>query len=205
MLTIDEKVGARGKKKVAIHIGEYIASREPMVISTLLGSCVAVCLYDWNRRIGGMNHILVTGEAKMGDLSAPARYGVNAMELLVNAMLQLGTRKENLLAKVFGGANVIPLQIEGKSVGTKISEFVLDFLRVEGINITAKDLGGDKSRRIFFHSDTGDVYLRRSHSMNSRKLMELENERIATWKDKALDDGNFILFDDTIRIGNADG
>jgi chemotaxis protein CheD len=145
-----------------------------------------------------MNHILVTGEAKMGDLSAPARFGVNAMELLVNAMMMLGTRKENLLAKVFGGANVIPLKMEGKSVGTKIAEFVLDFLRVEGINITAKDLGGDKSRRIFFHSDTGDVYLRRSHSMNSRKLMELETEKIKKWKDQAVDVGNIILFDDTI-------
>ena len=78
------------KKMVSIHIGGFHASRKPAVIETVLGSCVAVCLHDPSACIGGMNHIFLPGRADMKHFDNAARYGVNAMELLVNRIMRLG-------------------------------------------------------------------------------------------------------------------
>ncbi|MDM8535516.1 chemotaxis protein CheD, partial [Desulfobacterales bacterium HSG17] len=95
------------KRHVDIHIGEFHASGQPTVISTLLGSCVAVCLYDPIKQIGGMNHILMPGRADMKRFDMSARYGINAMELLINRIMNLGGKRRNLVAKIFGGAKTI--------------------------------------------------------------------------------------------------
>ena len=184
-----------GKKKVTIHIGEYFASQEPLVITTFLGSCVAVCLFDWKKKIGGMNHILIAGEASFKEYNAPARYSINAMELLINAMMNLGAARKNLAAKVFGGANVIPHIPEEDSVGLRISEFVLQFLDRERINITAQDLGGHKSRRVFFHTDTGAVFLHRSNSLKSSHLALLEQKKLIKLSVKTEKPGKITWFD----------
>ena len=96
------------RKQISIHIGGYHASREPSVIHTVLGSCVAVCLFDPVNRVGGMNHILLPGKADMRHFDVSARYGINAMELLINKMMQLGGSRNRFLAKVFGGAHLFP-------------------------------------------------------------------------------------------------
>lgn len=182
-------------KTVSIHIGEYYASHEPVVITTFLGSCVAACLYDWKNRIGGMNHILVPGKATYRDFNAPARFSINAMELLINAMMKLGADKEKIYAKVFGGANVIPGLAEDNSVGSKISEFVLEFLSNEKIRVVGRDLGGDKSRKVFFHTDTGNVYLRRSHSMKSSHLAVMEQKKLRSIAKQLEKPSDVIIFD----------
>lgn len=182
-------------KVVSIHIGEYHASREPVVISTFLGSCVAACLYDWKNIIGGMNHILVPGRASFRDFNPPARYSINAMELLINAMLDLGADKRKIHAKVFGGANVIPGLSEEHAVGAKISEFVLEFLARESIPVTAQDLGGYKSRKLFFHTDTGSVYVRRSHSMKSSHLAVLEQKKLNRLEEKIMKPADVVFFE----------
>lgn len=164
--------------QVSIHIGEFYATSEPTVITTFLGSCVSACLYDWKHGIGGMNHILLPGRAKWNEFNAAARFGINAMELLINAMMKLGAEKTKIYAKVFGGANVIPGLSEENSVGVKNARFVLDFLRNESIPVEAQDLGGYKSRKLFFHTDTGTVYVRRSHSMKSNQLAEQERKKL---------------------------
>lgn len=146
---------------VNIHIGEYHASRHPAVIQTLVGSCVAVCLFDPVNRVGGMNHILLPGKADMKRFDAPARYGINAMELLINRIMNLGGRRHRLLAKTFGGAHLLPAISEENSVGRKNVAFVLEFLRNESIRIVSRDLAGHASRRLFFLTDTGDVFLKR--------------------------------------------
>ena len=149
------------KKMVRIHIGEYYASRNPIVIYTLLGSCVAVCLFDPVRRIGGMNHILMPGKADMKYFDASARYGINAMELLINRIMNLGGSRRRIVAKVFGGARTLPTISEDVSMGKKNIEFVVEFLKNETIRIVGKDMGGTQSRRVYFHADTGEVFLKR--------------------------------------------
>lgn len=123
------------KKPVNISIGEYFASKTPAIIHTLLGSCVAVCLYDPYRRIGGMNHILLPGKADMKHFDVRARYGINAMELLINKMMTLNAGRRQLVAKVFGGAHVIPMISREHGIGQKNAEFILDFCRIEGIKV----------------------------------------------------------------------
>lgn len=185
---------ASGLKTVGIHIGEYFASRNPIVISTFLGSCVAACLYDRKRRIGGMNHILVPGKARYVDFNSAARFSINAMELLINAMLKLGADRNDIIAKVFGGANVIPGLSEVNSVGSKNCKFVLEYLKNERIRLMAQDLGGYKSRKLFFHTDTGSVYLRRSHSMKSSHLALMEQKKLEKLAKQMEQPTDIVLF-----------
>jgi chemotaxis protein CheD len=139
-----------------------------MIIKTILDSCVAVCLFDPIRKIGGMNHILLPGEADPKRFNSSARYGANAMKLLINHMLKLGAKHKSLVAKVFGGANVLPALAKNLRMGDKNSAYILDLLKVDGIRMIDGDLGGKDSRKIFFHTDTGEVLLQRIGTIQSK-------------------------------------
>lgn len=131
--------------------GEYAVTDEPdIVLTTILGSCVATCMWDAAAGIGGMNHFLLPGDVDSSGDSM--RYGVNAMELLVNGLLQRGATRRNLQAKLFGGAHVI--QNLG-DIGAKNAEFAERFLRLEGIPCVGQSLGGDRARRVRFWPTTG--------------------------------------------------
>ena len=149
------------KRTICIHIGGLHASREPTVIETLLGSCVAVCLHDPIERIGGMNHILLPGRANLKHFDVISRYGINAMELLINRLMALGSKRHPLVAKVFGGAHVLSAISQENGMGRKNVEFVLEFLQMEAIKIINQDVGGHDTRKIHFHTDTGEVLLKR--------------------------------------------
>jgi len=166
------------KQRISIHIGEYHASREPVVIQTLLGSCVAVCLYDPVEKIGGMNHILLPGKADMKHFNEPARYGINAMELLINRIMSLGGIRRRLVAKVFGGAHVLAAISKENGTGKKIAAFVGEFLRTESIRVASHDVGGRNTRKIFFHTDTGDVFLKRIQPTVFPSLVYKEREEL---------------------------
>jgi chemotaxis protein CheD len=142
------KIDFHMKKQIHLHIGGFYASGEPVSIMTVLGSCVAVCLFDPVERIGGMNHIFLPGRADIQHFDDAARYGVNAMELLINRMLNLGADRKRLVAKAFGGGHVIPSISKKNGIGQQNIEFTLDFLKREGIRIVSQDLGGDDSRKI---------------------------------------------------------
>lgn len=149
------------KKQIHLNIGDYWASKEPSVLHTVVGSCIAVCLMDQKEKIGGMNHILLPGKADLKHMDHCARYGVNAMELLIRKILSLGGRPSQLSAKVFGGGNVLPSLFAVNRVGRENTAFVLSYLDHEGIPIQCRDVGGDYTRKIYFHTDTGDVFLKR--------------------------------------------
>ncbi len=132
------------KKRISIHIGGFHASKEPTVIDTLLGSCVAVCLYDHVVSIGGMNHILLPGKADLQHFDNVARYAINAMELLINKVMTLGGERQHLVAKVFGGAHVLRAVSPENGMGAKNSEFVLEFWKWRPSESSARTLGGAK-------------------------------------------------------------
>jgi len=157
--------GCLMKERIHIHIGEFHASSKPVVIHTVLGSCVSVCLIDTIRFSGGMNHILMPGQTDLFNLKESARYGINAMELLLDSLTGLGSDRKRLVAKVFGGAHVISSISKENGVGLKNISFVLDFLEKEKIPITSMDVGGSDSRKIFFHTDSGNVFLKRIPSL----------------------------------------
>jgi len=128
----------------------YVTDSPGQVLTTVLGSCIAACLRDPALGIGGMNHFLLpNGDGR--DANA-MRYGVNAMELLINGLLKRGGVRSRLEAKLFGGANVVA----GLSdVGARNIAFAQKFLLTEGIAVVGGDLGGDHSRRIQYWPSTG--------------------------------------------------
>ncbi len=184
------------KRQVTIHIGEFYAGREPTVIYTLLGSCVAVCLHDRINRIGGMNHILLPGKADLKEFDSTARYGINAMELLINKIMMLGGKRSFLTAKVFGGGHVLPSISLENGVGKKNVEFVLDFLEIESIKVINSDVGGRVSRKLYFHTDTGEVLLKRiPHTMQSQ-ISAMEKEQLERLKQEHSKPGGITIFQD---------
>jgi chemotaxis protein CheD len=139
--------------RVSIIQGEcHVSGSAEIVISTLLGSCIAACMHDPVARVGGMNHFLLPGEAGPGAGSQGSRYGVHLMELLINGLLKLGASRDRLEAKIFGGANII----KGLgSIGTSNAAFAREFLERERISCTGGSVGGGQGRRVQFWPATG--------------------------------------------------
>ena len=134
-------------------LGTFRVSNNPNeIITTVLGSCVAVCLYDLRAGIGGMNHFLLP-EGKSGDLEDVV-FGLHAMELLINDMLKQGADKRGLEAKLFGGASMIG----GLSdIGERNIAFAREFLSDENFPVISESVGGNCGRRIRFNPTTGSV------------------------------------------------
>ena len=147
---------------VKILPGQYHASTGPGTITTVLGSCVSTCLWDPIARIGGMNHFMLPGDGALPNATwaASARFGVYAMEVLINQMTRLGADRRRLVAKVFGGARVLA-GFDKLDVGAKNAEFVLEFLKVEGIPVAAQDLLDVCPRKVHFFPATGKVQMKR--------------------------------------------
>lgn len=137
-------------------LGNYRVSDDPNeIITTVLGSCVAVCLYDLSAGVGGMNHFLLP-EGRSGDLEEVV-FGLHAMELLINSMLKQGAMKSNMKAKLFGGAKMIG----GLSdIGERNVQFAHEFLDDESLPILAESVGGTMGRKIRFAPTTGSVMQR---------------------------------------------
>jgi chemotaxis receptor (MCP) glutamine deamidase CheD len=145
------KPGVPLAKRITLYIGEVAASQTSVVLDTLLGSCVAVCLYDPVSRIGGMNHILLPN-CRVGEVTP--RCGVHAMELLINEIMKLGGDRRRLIAKAFGGATVIA-GTRLPPIGAENARFVRKFLADENIPLIAERMGGDHPVHVYFHTDTG--------------------------------------------------
>jgi chemotaxis protein CheD len=144
---------ADGLRPVHIVQGEHFVTDDPeVVLTTILGSCVAACLRDPAAGLGGMNHFLLPGgDTRKGD-SDSVRYGVHAMELLVNDLLSRGARRDRLEGKLFGGARLITGLTD---VGEMNAAFAEEFLRREGLANVGGSLRGDAGRRIQFWPVSG--------------------------------------------------
>ena len=143
-----------GFKRMHVIQGEWKVSNDPsVVLSTVLGSCVAACLRDPVAGVGGINHFLLPGSldamAQGGDVS---RYGVHLMELLINGLLKQGARRDRLEAKIFGGAKTIA---SFSNVGQQNADFATRFLTDEGIRIVGASTGGDAGRKLEFWPVSG--------------------------------------------------
>lgn len=132
-----------------VHVGQgehFITSDPNVVLSTILGSCVAMCLRDPLAGVGGMNHFLLPEGAGAGT-DAGRRYGAYAMELLINDLLKAGGRRERLEAKLFGGGRMFDSL---RDVGRANADFAERFLRDEGIRVVGGSLRGDGGRRLHY-------------------------------------------------------
>ncbi len=137
--------------------GEYFVAREQLAIMTVLGSCIAACLWDSRMRVGGMNHFMLP-EGDAGDSSG--RYGSYAMELLINEMMKLGARRETLQAKIFGGGQVMA-NFTALNVGERNARFVRDYLATERIPVVSEDVLDIYPRKVVFFPVTGKAMVKR--------------------------------------------
>ena len=150
---------AQTVKKVTVIQGQAHASHDTQVeMNTILGSCVATCLFDPIARVGGMNHFLLAEppESSRGD-GFDNNYGLYLMELLINEMLQLGAAKSRLKGRLYGGANI---NVDLGAIGSANAAFARDFLAREGIEKVFEDLEGKRARRIQFRPASGLVRCR---------------------------------------------
>ncbi len=166
----DHRLSSFEQPVTLIHPGEYLVSREDMIISTVLGSCVAVALKDRESNVGGLNHFMLPAPFKRssasefppGFISDQGRYGSYAMELLINEMMKRGAKKSGIQAKVFGGASMLHVgQSSALSIATGNIDFAFEFLKTEGIPVISSDVGGRQARKILFFVRSGKVLLKR--------------------------------------------
>ena len=151
--------------------GEYYFTNKDMLIVTVLGSCVSACIRDRVTGLGGMNHFMLPdGGGDGSPVSASARYGTYAMEILINDLLKAGAKRENMEAKVFGGGAVLK-GFTAINVGERNAAFVLSFLKTEKIRVVAEDLNDIHPRKVYFFPRTGKVLV--------KKLMQTHNDALA--------------------------
>ncbi len=187
---------------MTIFAGECYISKKKEVISTVLGSCISVCLYDIIEGIGGMNHFMLPESSALSnqlfsnetsinkeELSEQSmRYGITAMEVLIAEMQKSGAKRLNLKAKIFGGGKVIARKSTTTSVGDKNIGFARAYLKMEGISIVKEDVGDTYGRKIFFITGRDSVFVKKvaieptaiEEQEYLKKLMEIKRKSDVT-------------------------
>ncbi|KWB79389.1 chemoreceptor glutamine deamidase CheD [Burkholderia ubonensis] len=154
------------RQAAKINPGGYAVTSSDLLLVTVLGSCVAVCLYEPAIRTGGMNHFMLPGDgagSTRGEGGMSALYGVNAMELLINGLLKQGGRKERMTAKVFGGGSVVT-SMRDTRIGERNADFVRRYLARERIRVVSSDLLGPYPRKLCYFASTGRAFSKVLHA-----------------------------------------
>lgn len=171
---------------VSVHQGQFEVSNDPKVtLTTVLGSCISVCVCDETNGIGGMNHYLLSGTTQAP--STNLKYGVHAMELLINGLMRNGAKRDQLKAKVFGGAQ---LNQSFGHIGVENAKFAENFLRDEGIPVVVRETGGAAARRLNYHPVTGQARVLKTDSKEVSTVQEKPTNSFfsnASPKSKAID------------------
>jgi chemotaxis protein CheD len=167
-------------------------------ITTVLGSCIAACIRDPEAAIGGMNHFMLPEDAQQGRndwrgaVGLATRYGSYAMESLINGLMKLGARRERLEVKLFGGGQVLDMDLP---VGQRNIDFVRRWLAIEGLPVVAQDVGGKVSRRIVYFPSTGMVRVKQLRTIESREVVNNERRYLGAVAAQPLVD-DIVLFSD---------
>ena len=157
--------------------GEYYATTGEVIVSTVLGSCVSACIRDPERGIGGMNHFMLPAQSSHTpqDDAAAARYGLAAMEQLINAVLKLGGRRGKLEVKLTGGGRMFANRMD---IGQRNAEFALDFVANEGLRLISHDLGGENPRRVLYYPASGRLRVQKMPVIESRRVEAEERQLV---------------------------
>jgi chemotaxis protein CheD len=176
--------------------GEFYLTRETNeVLVTVLGSCVSACIRDPLVGVGGMNHFMLPqhGSGAWGNDLKSTRFGNFAMEKLINELIKAGCARERMEIKVFGGGNVTD---SSNAVGSDNAEFILAYLKAEGLRSVATDLGGTLPRRIHYYPATGRV-VRRLLGVSERYTIDREENDYGSRLQQQQPAGEIELFGDS--------
>jgi len=179
---------------VKILPGEYYVTRSDEAITTVLGSCISACIRDPVTRVGGMNHFMLPEDNSSRDAKTPVvlatRYGSNAMESLINDVLKLGGLRERLEIKVFGGGRVLASMTD---IGARNIDFVRNYLSIEGLRLSAQDVGGEQPRKVIYFPTEGRVRVRKLRPIENRGVSDRERLYLDSLGNKN-DGGDIELF-----------
>ncbi len=168
-----------GESSTRILLGGGYATRTPKRLLTLLGSCVAVCLFDPDAGVGGMNHYMLPQRGSNIPLPDDVRYGDDALSWLLHGIVKLGADRRRVQAKVFGGASAMG---RNNRVGIENIDFAHRFLNQHRIEIKAEEVGKRVSRQIRFETDTGRAFVRYVDSGIGQALIGKEEAAMAQAK-----------------------
>jgi chemotaxis protein CheD len=185
-----------GMEAVKLLPGDYFATRDGLMLVTVLGSCVAACLHDPEAGAGGMNHFMLP-DTELGVATVSARYGSYAMEVLINDLMKLGARRACLQAKIFGGCSVLSAATS-INVAERNIAFVRAYLAAEQIPVLAEDLGGDSPRVVNYFPQSGRALVKRLQPINLRKELAAEraySSRLTSRPETVQSGGDIELFD----------
>jgi len=163
----------RGRDSVVAKIlpGEVYVTKQNELISTVLGSCISACVYDYKMGIGGMNHFMLPANNNAGIDSLSCRYGNWAMEFLINEIIKNGGSRDNFKIKIFGGGKIIKGMGD---IGEGNIMFVSQYLKNEGFLVESHDVGGPWPRKVLFNPTTGKAHVKKLRSMHNDTIQQRE-------------------------------
>ncbi len=187
------------KFSAKIQSGEFYVSNKGELISTVLGSCISVCIRDVKNNIAGMNHFMLPLDEKnlntKNVIGASARYGNWAMEFLINEIFKAGGKKEYFEIKVFGGGQVLS-DMEFMDIGQRNINFVFSYLKNEGMEVKTYDVGGIYPRKIQYFTDSGVVKLKKIINMSNKDSLQTNEKSYARkLRSQPVLTGDITLFD----------
>lgn len=154
--------------------GEFFVDDQPILITTTLGSCIAACLWDRVRLVGGMNHFMLPDGPAAGATDG-GRYGVYAMDQLIGELVKRGAQRGNLEAKIFGGGAVID-GMSSIQIGERNTQFVLEYLHTERIPVVSKDVLDIYPRKVCYLPQTGKALVKRLQPRAAETVLAQENQ-----------------------------
>lgn len=179
---------------VKILPGEYYVSIQGELITTVLGSCISVCVYDSEHGIGGMNHFMLPTHLQGPDelISDSFRYGDVAMARLINDLIKLGARRHRLRFKAFGGGQIVEKMTP---IGQRNISFLERFMALEGLHLEASDLGGCQPRKVRFDSATGRVWVKKLAHLPNNTVLQRETRYADVLLHDGVGSGDVELFE----------
>ena len=193
----------------SITVGDVFASARPACVTAILGSCVAACLFDSEARVGGMNHFMLPDGVGAGGGGDAARFGVHALEILVDALLTRGGERSRFEAKIFGGARIPHAAGNALDIGDKNVQFVEEYLAAESIPIVNRSLGGDSGRIVRFLTHTGKALIKPCDGAALAEIARQESTRGAemarAFHDVGADRVEIARFATNLMLGSRRG
>ena len=146
-------------RTVYLHPGQIFTATQPLLVSTILGSCIAVCLWDEATSVAGINHYLLPNDPVRGH--SDLRYGNISIERLINEMLGAGATMTRIVARLAGGASILgPGSSSRLSIGDQNVAVAREVLQKHGLPIIAEHTGGQRGRKLVFHTGNGCAYIK---------------------------------------------
>jgi len=176
--------------------GEFFVSDVPMIVYTVLGSCVSACICDPIAGVGGMNHFMLplpTGGPSNDSWGGEStRYGSFAMEQLINGILKRGGMRNRLEVKLFGAGKIYEGNID---VGIRNSEWVRLYLKEEGFPVVSSDLGDEFPRKVYYFTASGRVLMKKIKKLKNDTIIERESKyEYRLWNNRDTQQGDVTLF-----------